>query len=232
MVFSSAASLCSSGECVRTDGNDGPGVAAKHRFSWKALTWRQSKKAEGQTLPLYRREKQSIGIFRKENQKVKEVNLKTTGKRQTYCQYTALFHKSVYIDRSIYRYKNSLLTPVGDMCLPQPWVVHQSPGSLRVLRSILAVPITALFWTESSDVVPGICWSHSSSLGVTAPSVPITTGTALTLTFHVLFSSSFSLSFSRWYFSSFSYSFFFMLLSLGTAMSITTVSLEKAYFWI
>ena len=64
-------------------------------------------------------------------------------------------------------------------------------------------------------------WSHSSSLGVTAPSAPITTETTLTFTFHVLSSS----SFSPWYFSSFSYSFFLMLLSLGTAMSITTASL-------
>ncbi|XP_049610708.1 transcription factor ETV7 isoform X1 [Syngnathus scovelli] len=54
-------------------------------------------------------------------------------------------------------------------------VLYQRPGSLRVLRSIFAVPSTALFWTEMSDVFPGICFSHSSSLGVTAPSAPMTT---------------------------------------------------------
>ena len=93
------------------------------------------------------------------------------------------------------------------MCLSQPRVLYQRSGSLRVLRSILAVLSTALFWTESSDVVPGICWSHSSSLGVTAPSAPITTGTTLTFTFHILSCS----SFCPWYFSGFS--FFLMLLS-------------------
>uniref|UniRef100_A0A669AZ21 mitogen-activated protein kinase kinase kinase n=1 Tax=Oreochromis niloticus TaxID=8128 RepID=A0A669AZ21_ORENI len=91
-------------------------------------------------------------------------------------------------------------------------------NNLRVLRSILAVPRTALFWTEISDVVPGICWSHSPSLGVTAPSAPITTGTTVTFTLHILSSS----SLSPWYFSSFSCSFFLMLLSFGTATSITT----------
>ena len=43
------------------------------------------------------------------------------------------------------------------VCLPPPRVLYQRPGSLRVLRRILAVPSTALFWTESADVVPGIC---------------------------------------------------------------------------
>ena len=71
---------------------------------------------------------------------------------------------------------------------------------LRVMHSILYIPSTALFWTERSDVVPGICWSHSSSLGVTAPSAPITTGTTLAFTFHVLYRS----SFSPWDFSNFS----------------------------
>ena len=61
--------------------------------------------------------------------------------------------------------KNSLLTPVGGMCLCSTSVLHQRPGSLRILRSILAVLSTAHFWTETSDVVPAICWSHSSSLG-------------------------------------------------------------------
>uniref|UniRef100_A0A8C5ERG8 RING-type domain-containing protein n=1 Tax=Gouania willdenowi TaxID=441366 RepID=A0A8C5ERG8_GOUWI len=62
-----------------------------------------------------------------------------------------------------------------------------------------------------SDVFPGICWSHSSSLGVTAPSAPMTTGTTDVFTLQV-FSNS---SLSHWYFSSFSCSFFLMLKSLG-----------------
>ncbi|PWA28582.1 hypothetical protein CCH79_00013551 [Gambusia affinis] len=69
-------------------------------------------------------------------------------------------------------------------------VLYQRPGSLRVLRSILAVPRTAHFWTEMSDVVPGICCSHCSSLGVTAPRVPMTTGTTVVFTFQALSSSS------------------------------------------
>ena len=35
------------------------------------------------------------------------------------------------------------------------WVLYQRPGSLRILRSILTVLRTALFWTEISDVVLG-----------------------------------------------------------------------------
>jgi len=41
--------------------------------------------------------------------------------------------------------------------------------------SILAVPRTALVWTEISDDIPRICRSHSPSLGVTAQSALITT---------------------------------------------------------
>lgn len=33
----------------------------------------------------------------------------------------------------------------------------------RVLRGFLAIPSTALLWTEISDVFPGICWGHSFS---------------------------------------------------------------------
>ena len=39
---------------------------------------------------------------------------------------------------------------------PQAWVLSSR------------VPWSALFWTESSHA-PGLCWSHSPSLGVTAP---------------------------------------------------------------
>lgn len=78
---------------------------------------------------------------------------------------------------------------------------------LRVPRSILAVPRTTLFWTEIfSDVVPGLCWSHSFSFGVKATGAPITTGTTVAL--HI-FSSS---SFSPWYFLSFFCSFLLIFL--------------------
>uniref|UniRef100_A0A3B3IPY8 Serpin domain-containing protein n=1 Tax=Oryzias latipes TaxID=8090 RepID=A0A3B3IPY8_ORYLA len=65
---------------------------------------------------------------------------------------------------------------------------------------------TALFWTERSEVFPGMCCSHSSSLGVIAPSAPITTDTTVTFNFHALSIS----SLSPWYFFSFSCSFFLM----------------------
>lgn len=56
------------------------------------------------------------------------------------------------------------------------------------------------------------------ALGVTAPSVQITTGTIEAFTLHI-----FSLLLSQpWYFSSFSCSFSLMLLSLGVATFITT----------
>ncbi|TWW68189.1 hypothetical protein D4764_02G0012300 [Takifugu flavidus] len=42
-------------------------------------------------------------------------------------------------------------------------VLYQRPGGLRVLRRILAVPRTVLFWTEISGVVPSICWSIYSA---------------------------------------------------------------------
>ena len=45
-------------------------------------------------------------------------------------------------------------------------------GPMVTFTRILAVPSTALFWTESSDVVPGNCSSHSLGLEVTAPSAP------------------------------------------------------------
>ena len=62
-------------------------------------------------------------------------------------------------------------------------VLYQGPGSLRVLGS---VPSNALFWTEISDVVPGNCWSHQSSLGVAVPSAPISTGTSIALMFFLV----------------------------------------------
>lgn len=41
--------------------------------------------------------------------------------------------------------------------------IYQRSLSFRVLYSILAVPRTLLFWTEFSEVVLGICRSHTSS---------------------------------------------------------------------
>ncbi len=104
------------------------------------------------------------------------------------------------------------------VCLSQARVPYQRPGSLKVLHGILAVPNIALFWTETSDVLPGICWSHSSSLLVTAPSAPIITGTSVAFTPHIFFSS----SFSPWYFFKL---LLLMLLSLGIATFIATAFL-------
>lgn len=47
-----------------------------------------------------------------------------------------------------------------------------------------SVASTALFWTEISDVVPGIYWNHSSSLGITAHNAPATTVVFIS---HILF---------------------------------------------
>lgn len=92
------------------------------------------------------------------------------------------------------------------------------PGSLRVLCSISVVPWTALYWAETLDVVRGICWSHSPSLGLTAPNASIT-GT--TLDFNLRICSSCSLR--PWFFLIFSCSFSLKLLSVGIGTSISTV---------
>ncbi len=96
--------------------------------------------------------------------------------------------------------------------LPETW---EFKGSVHCIS---AVPRIALFWTETSDVVPWICWSCSPSLWLTASSAPVTTGTTVASTPHI-FSSS---CFSPWHFLSFSCSFFVMLLLLGIAPSITS----------
>lgn len=54
---------------------------------------------------------------------------------------------------------------------------YQRSGSLRLMHSNSAVRRSALFWIEISDVFPGLCWSHTPSLGITAPNVPINTRT-------------------------------------------------------
>lgn len=48
-------------------------------------------------------------------------------------------------------------------------VLYQIPGSFVLLCIILAVLRAALFWTETSDVVPGIYWSHCYSLQLLMP---------------------------------------------------------------
>jgi len=51
---------------------------------------------------------------------------------------------------------------------PVSWELEGSPQDLNC--------------SQNSDVVPGICWSHSPSLGVIALSAPITTGTTAAFT--------------------------------------------------
>lgn len=68
-----------------------------------------------------------------------------------------------------------------------PCVFYQRPWGLKVLRSILVVSSSALFWVEISDVAPGICWSHFPNLGITVPSAAI--GITLAFTFHTFSSS-------------------------------------------
>lgn len=53
---------------------------------------------------------------------------------------------------------------------PYPWSSRSSP------RCLGAAPSIVLSCTEISDVVLGIFWGLSNSLGVTAPSAAITTG--------------------------------------------------------
>jgi len=92
-------------------------------------------------------------------------------------------------------------------------VLYQRPGSLRVLCSILAIPV--LLCTKRNYAVPGICWSRSPSLEVMTLRDSIT---AVAFTSKIFSTSSFSPS----YFSRFSRSFFLMLMSLGFATSTAT----------
>lgn len=69
----------------------------------------------------------------------------------------------------------------------QSQVFYQRFGSLRNLCCVLAVPRTALFWTEISDVILEICWSHSPSFGVTACAI-----SSVTFTFLIFSNSSLS----------------------------------------
>lgn len=105
----------------------------------------------------------------------------------------------------------------------QSQVFYQKLGSLRVLCRIIAVPNTALFWTESCEVVPGIYWHHSPSSGVTALSAFTTTGTRLTFTFHTLA----NLPTRSGIFPSLSYSFFLILLLVSISTSIITTVFQS-----
>lgn len=52
----------------------------------------------------------------------------------------------------------------------QAQVFYWSPERWSVLRWIIALSRTVLFWTETSDVFLKFCYSHFSSLRVTGPS--------------------------------------------------------------
>lgn len=90
----------------------------------------------------------------------------------------------------------------------QARVVYQ-----RELEGSVQYLCCCLLWTEILDVIPRICRSYSPSLGVTALSASIVTGTTVAFTLHS-FSTS---SLSPWYFSNFSCSFSLTLLSRGIA---------------
>ena len=109
-------------------------------------------------------------------------------------------------------------------CVLYIFFLYQRLWSPRALRSILAVLSNVLFWTEISNVVPGVCCSHQSSLRVIVPSAPIITGTTAAFTHHI-FSCS---SFSPWYFSSFSCSFF--LPSLLCCLSVQLFPAADMFF--
>lgn len=64
------------------------------------------------------------------------------------------------------------------VCVSVAQVLYQRPDSLRVLCCILAFRVFALFWIETTNVLHGVCWSHSSSFRVTAHNAPITNGLA------------------------------------------------------
>lgn len=49
-------------------------------------------------------------------------------------------------------------------CDPQARVLYQRPGSLG-----LCAVLCLFLWTDTSDVIPGVFWSHSSNFRVTAP---------------------------------------------------------------
>lgn len=96
-------------------------------------------------------------------------------------------------------------------CFPPSWVLFQMPGSLRVLHSILVVPV--LF---NLGFVVGILKVWESINALNAPITLELPGTMVT--FHICSSCSFRL----WYFSVFSCSFFLMLPSAGSVTTFIT----------
>lgn len=72
---------------------------------------------------------------------------------------------------------------------------------LGILYSISVVPRTFLFWSEIAGVVPGICWGHSSSLGITVSSAPRTTVPNEFVTLFPLLALSISCVHSSWIYS-------------------------------
>lgn len=99
----------------------------------------------------------------------------------------------------------------GLRCLPGNTVLLSDMHYIFHLWNYQAItPTTVLLYCSNStlyylsttlfmDWCPEICWSHSPNLGVTAPSVLITTGIAVTFTFHIS-SSSFFLCVVLWVF--------------------------------
>lgn len=72
------------------------------------------------------------------------------------------------------------------VCVSVAQVLYQRPDSLRVLCCILAFRVFALFWIETTNVLHGVCWSHSSSFMVTASNALVN------FTFHICSNCSFS----------------------------------------
>lgn len=104
------------------------------------------------------------------------------------------------LEKATVIYVSVLSSSLGDVF---PVGVHEREVTLpRSLRS-LAVLSILVFWTERSEVVPGICGSHLPNLGVTALSALLIAGTTLAFTSHLLSS---SFSFRPWFLSNFSYS--------------------------
>lgn len=66
--------------------------------------------------------------------------------------------------------ETQLLWAVCDVCDHQPQVLWRFSGSVKHLFSR-----PPLFWTETSDIVSGICWNHSFSSGVNTHIITRTT---------------------------------------------------------
>lgn len=85
---------------------------------------------------------------------------------------------------------------LGWNCKPyeiRKWTWEEERDEESVSRSTIHLSEfkKKFFWTQSSDVVPGNCWSQSLSLGVRPLTSPTTTETILAFSFHILFTFSF-----------------------------------------